>query len=110
MKTEEIKLYFHCRRELSVKGNIVLKDKTIVVPENLHQRTLAIAHERHQGIVKTMALLKEKVWWPGIDRQIESLIKFCHACQVTFQPTVTCEPLKMSEIPKSPWEVIALDL
>ena len=110
MKTEEIKPYFHCRSEFSVKGNIVLKDKRIVVPENLRQRTLAIAHERHQGIVKTKALLREKVWWPGIGRQIESLIKSCHACQVTAQPTVKYEPLKMSEIPKSPWEVIALDL
>ena len=110
VKTEKIKPYFHCRSELSVKGNIILKDKRIVIPENLHQRTLAIAHKRHQGIVKTKALLREKVWWPGMDRQIESLIKSCHACQVTAQPTVKCEPLKMSEIPKSPWEVIALDL
>ena len=110
VKTEEIKPYFHCRSELSVKGNIVLKDKRIVVTENLRQWTLAIAHERYQGIVKTKALLREKVWWPGIDRQIKSLIKSCHACQVTAQPTVKCEPLKMSEIPKSPWEVIALDL
>ena len=37
VKTEEIKPYFHCRSELSVKGNIVLKDKRIVVPENLRQ-------------------------------------------------------------------------
>ena len=83
MKTKEIKPYFHCRSELSVKGNIVLKDKRIVVPKNLCQWTLAIGHEHHQGIVKTKALLREKVWWPGIDRQIESLIKSCHACQVT---------------------------
>ena len=96
VKTEEIKPYFHCRSELSVKGNIVLKDKRIVIPENLRQRTLAIAHERHQGIVKTKALLREKVWWPGIDRQIESLIKSCHACQVTAQPTVKCEPFHVS--------------
>ena len=52
VKIEEIKPYFHCRSELSVKGIIVLKDKMIVVPENLCQRTLAIAHECHQGIVK----------------------------------------------------------
>ena len=110
VKTEEIEPYFHCCSELSVKGNIILKDKRIVVPENLHQQTLAIAHERHQGIVKTKALLREKVWWPGIDIQVESLIKCCRTWQVTSQPTVKCEPLKMSEIPRSPWEVISLDL
>ena len=50
MKTEEIKPYFHCRSELSVKGNMVLKGKRIVVAENLRQRTLAIAHEHHQEL------------------------------------------------------------
>ena len=110
VKTEEIEPYFYCRSKRSIKGNIVLNDKKIVVPENLRQWTLAIAHERHQGIVKTKALLEEKVWWPGIDRQVESLIKSCHACQVPAQPTVKCEPSKMSEIPEFPWEVIAIDL
>ena len=60
--------------------------------------------------MKTKAFLREKVWWPRIDRQVESLIKSCHVCQVTAQPTVKCEPLKMSEIPKPPWEVIDPDL
>ena len=62
VKTEEIEPYFHCRSELSVKGNIVLKDKRIVIPENLRQRTLSIAHERHHGIVNGKSLLREKVW------------------------------------------------
>ena len=38
------------------------------------------------------------------------MIKSCYACQVTAQPTVKYEPLKMSGIPKSPSEVIAPDL
>ena len=60
--------------------------------------------------MKTKALLREKVWWPRINRQVKSLNKSCHGCQVTAQPTTKCGPLKLSEIPKSPWEVIALDL
>ena len=63
MKTEEIEPCFHYRIELSVEGNIVLKDKSIVLPETLRQRTLAIEHVHHQGIVKTKALLREKVQW-----------------------------------------------
>ena len=47
VKTEKVESYFHCRSEFSVMGNIVLKDKRIVVSENLCQRTLAIAHEHH---------------------------------------------------------------
>ena len=67
----------------------------IVISENLHQWTLAITHEHHQGIVKTKAHLREKLWWPRIDRQVELLINSCLAFQVTVQSTVKCKPLKI---------------
>ncbi len=33
----------------------------------LQQKAIDIAHESHQGLVKTKSLLREKVWFPGID-------------------------------------------
>ena len=41
---------------------------------------------------------------------VEKLVKTCHSCQVTAQPQVKYEPLKMTEILKSPWEVLIIDL
>ena len=41
---------------------------------------------------------------------VENLVKTYHSCQVTAQPQIKYEPLKMSEIPKKPWEVLAIDL
>ena len=40
------------------------------------------------GIVKTKGLLREKVWWAGIDQDLEHLIKSCHSCQVTSQAII----------------------
>ena len=93
-------------KPLSVTENgILLRGRQIVIPKSLRKRTLSIAHESHQGIVKMKMLLRTKVWWPGIDRQIESLIASCVACQTTNNQCPP-EPLKMTRMPRLPWDVV----
>ena len=46
------------------------------------QPWLQLAHEGHQGIVKTKQLLRQKVWFPNIDAQVELLQSAYHAKQV----------------------------
>ena len=63
------------RNELTVSDNgIVLRGNRLAMPKKLKSHTLNITHAQHQGIVKTKTLLRTKVWWPGIDRQAETLI------------------------------------
>ena len=61
--------------------NIVLRGLRIVVPELLQQQAIDIAHETHQSLVKTKALLHEKVWFPGIDKLVEETIDHCIPCR-----------------------------
>jgi len=53
-----------------------------VVPKKLHRRVLDLAHEGHQGIVKTKERLRSKVWWPGIDKDAGRKCKECFGCQL----------------------------
>jgi hypothetical protein len=62
-------------QEMCLKNDIILRGNRIVLPERLWKRRLALAHEGHQRIVKTKMLLRQKVWWPGIDAQVERLVK-----------------------------------
>jgi hypothetical protein len=39
----------------------------LVIPRKLRQRILQLAHESHQGVLKTKQLLREKVWWSRMD-------------------------------------------
>ena len=48
-------------------NDLILKGTHIVIPSELHQRALPLAHEGHQGFVKTKQLLREKIWFPRID-------------------------------------------
>ena len=47
--------------ELWVAGQVVMRGTRIVIPESLQKRTFMLAHEGHQGMVRTKARLREKV-------------------------------------------------
>ena len=52
----------HTELSLAHKDCIILKGHRIVLPEALQNRATKIANAGHQGIVKTMPLLREKAW------------------------------------------------
>ena len=79
-----VKPYKNIKDELTVTTqNIILRGARIIIPESLQQRAIDLAHDTHQGLVKTKALLREKVWLPGIDRLVKETIDHCIPCQVT---------------------------
>ena len=49
-------------RELTCFGQVVLRGTRIVVPRKFRKRVLDLAHEGHQGIVKTKERLRSNVW------------------------------------------------
>ena len=67
---------------MCVYGELLLCGTRIVIPKILCDRVLKIAHEGHQGVVKTKAKLRSKVCWPKMDSDVEKLCKACHVCQV----------------------------
>ena len=67
-------------------ADLILCGNRIVVPTVLQKRAVEIAHEGHQGIVKTKTLLWEKVWFPGIDGMVKEAIQNCIACQANGTP------------------------
>lgn len=89
-------------------NTVLLKGQCIVMPKYLQARAVQLAHEGHQGIVRTKALIREKTWFHGIDKLVESTVKDCLPCQVS--TTVPArEPLKMSPLPEAPWSEVSTD-
>ena len=86
----------------------MLKRCKIVIPAKLQSKVVDIAHEAHQGLVKTKALLREKVWFPGMDKVVETKIKSCLSCAVV-TPSTTREPLIMTPLPRGPFQEISMD-
>ena len=46
---------------------VILRGTRLLLPKSLHQRAIDVAHLGHQGMAKTKALLREKIWFPQID-------------------------------------------
>ena len=80
-----------------------------MIPEILRDQVIHLAHEGHQGIVRTKQRLRTKVWWPRMDFDVEKVCKSCHGCQLVAQPSPP-EPMKRTKLPTQPWQHTAADL
>ena len=48
------------------------------------------------------------MWWPGVTKHIEALVKSCPECQKL--ATLPRQPIIKSPLPSYPWEKVASDL
>lgn len=101
--------YRTVRDELTCFGNMLIRGTRLVIPEKFRKRVLKLAHEGHQGIVKTKQRLRSNIWWPGIDAAAERECRTCHDCQIVSQPSAP-EPMVRTKFPEAPWEDLAMDL
>ena len=97
-----LKIFANVGNELiSVDGNIFLRGNRIVIPDALQKRVIELAHEGHQGLVKTCSLLWSKVWFPKMDAAVDQVVKKCFPCQMA-TPKPSREPLEMAPLPDGP--------
>ena len=68
-----------------------------------------MAHEGHQGMVKTKQRIRSTMWFPGIDAAVEEAVAYCNSCQAATD-TKQKEPLKTSSLPPQPWMNVNTDL
>ncbi|KAK7910413.1 hypothetical protein WMY93_015097 [Mugilogobius chulae] len=109
---ETIAPYFQVRDELSVHDSLILRGTDrLVVPTTLRARVVDLAHEGHQGIVRTKQRLRELYWWPQLDKLVHSVIASCVNCQYSDKVAVTSPaPLTPVNLPSRPWEKVAIDI
>ena len=106
----ELKLFKQVKDDLTIndQSNIILRGSRIVIPEALRDRAISIAHEGHQGLVKTKQLLREKIWFPRIDDSVKQKLDKCIACQANSSGNHP-DPLQMSPLPPEPWHTVHMD-
>ncbi|KAL1256634.1 hypothetical protein QQF64_012179 [Cirrhinus molitorella] len=108
----ELVPYYRIQHELSLQDNCVVRGThRLVIPETLHSQLIALAHNTHQGIVRTKQRLRELYWWLGMDAQVESAIKSCITCQSHDKTAVIrTPPLQPVPLPDGAWEKLAIDI
>lgn len=102
---KEFKPYMN---ELCSVDGVLLRGNRLVIPTQLQERVISLAHEAHPGMAAMKRRLQQKVWWPQMDKQVDSYVKRCKECTL-----VSClgapEPLKRTKMPEKPWTDIAVD-
>ena len=101
-------IYYNFRDELTYYDGILIKGSRIVIPEPMRKEILRKIHEGHQGIVKSSRRARESVWWPGINKLIQEMVKGCEIC--IKHHAIQHQPLRSSEFPVAPWLEIGSDL
>ena len=107
-KEEQVRPYWLRRAELSVEGECLLWGSRVIIPSMLRETVLTQLHEVHPGINRMKALARSFVWWPGIDKDIETTVKSCIEC-CTNQSNPAGAPVHHWEAPTKPWERIHID-
>ena len=103
------------KEELSVINSLILQGHRLVIPSKLRKRTIDIAHHSYQGIIKTKQLIREKVWFPGIDKLVEETVHSCIPCQASNPKHTHCKPIHTTTLPlphglKSLWTLRPLPI
>lgn len=103
--------YYTIRDELSVKDNYILRGSRLIAPLSLRHTLITLAHESHQGIVRTKQRLRNLYWWPRMDSQVQSCIASCILCQANDKTASTRPaPLQPVPLPDGPWKKLGIDI
>lgn len=110
--SDRILPFHHVRHDLTFDNGLLARSDTrLVVPAAMRKTILKVAHTGHPGIVRAKRQLRRVYWWPGMDSDIENLVRYCTACgdsSKSHKPTVV-PPVKI-ELPSEPWHKIGIDI
>ena len=104
----ELKPYLSQKEHLSVEQGCVLFGYRGIVPTTFQDGLLNELHSDHPGMCRMKALARCYVWWPSLNKDIESKMKSCSVCRAV-QNTPQCAPLHPWQYPSRIWQRLHID-
>ena len=101
--------YWNYRDELAIEDGLLIKGERIIIPHALRIEILNQLHAAHQGAENMKLRARSAVFWPGMNKDIDTLASQCPQCQET-QPKQKREPLTPSDVPPCAWHTVGVDL
>ena len=108
--TDDQRLQPYIRRfqELSLMHGCLLWGSRLIVPPSSRKPLLDYLHDTHDGSSRMKGLARGYMWWPGMDSDIENLVKHCEICQ-RLQTKPASAPPHCWNWPSQPWTRLHLD-
>ena len=89
----EVQNYLKVRKSLCIIGELLYRNvqlkhqqeeiKQLVLPSNFRRRVVLACHDEmgHLGMDRTLLLLQDRVYWPGMSKDIREHIRTCGRCE-----------------------------
>ena len=108
-ETEEVvKPYLSRKEEITVEGDCLMWGIRVIIPKQLQDCILEELHSDHPGASRMKSLARSYLWWPGLDKDIESMAKSCKSCQ-SIKHAPPPAPLQPWIWPAKPWQRLHID-
>ena len=105
---EIAKLYGPFKAQITINKGLLMRNDRLIIPSDMRPDILTRLHQAHQGISKCRLRAKESVWWIGISRDIEAMIKNCDICAK--MQNDKREPMISTPFPERCWAKLGADL
>lgn len=106
--TTNISRYQRYRKELYEQDGLLMKKEKMVLPASLRYPALKIAHHCHPGMSSMKHILRQGVWWPAMDADIEEFVKSCPSCQLITEDKKP-PPIVLTRLPENVWDRVSVD-
>ena len=91
--------------ELTEEDGVVMRGDQVVIPKELQVMVVHLAHKGHLGQDKTLGLLREACWFPGMGDMVHKFVRTCKPCLAAVAST-QMEPLKPTLLLDRPWQQV----
>ena len=105
---DDLRPFWTRRLELSVHNGCILWGGRVVIPKPGQEVLLVELHGGHPGASRMKALARGLMWWPGMDKEIEEMVKCCSDCQQS-RSLPPPAPLHPWSWPTRPWARLHMD-
>ncbi|XP_069356350.1 uncharacterized protein [Maniola hyperantus] len=95
-------------KELYSELGCLMWGHRVIIPVECRDKVLKELHDSHMGIVKTKALARSYVWFPGIDEALEAMCRACEVCAAVADAPPAHAP-HMWPWPSRPWTRLHID-
>ena len=96
------------RNELSVEIGVLVWGRRVVIPATLRMKVLEELHVGHTGMVRMKAIARAYVYWPKMDKEVESYVSACQPCMLNSNNPSSAPPHPW-ERSTNPWQRIHID-
>ena len=104
---EELRPFWKVRHMLSVRGSLLMYGARMVIPKEQRRFMLTELHKSHLGLERSMRRVRDTIYWPGIERDVQNIINSCESCaelmasknkQTQFLKSVSTYPYEMVHV------------